>query len=200
MCRNRPYCTAIRALHPRCRRTSRVRSGGAAVARSLANRLFGERGPEFEELTATTIHSVTTGILGVAFIQSICAGVGFLVAGLPGAGLWAMGFLFAAVLQAGVIVLIPAVVYVFMIASSTKAVVFLIWWIIVALVDNVLKPLLLGRGGAVPIAVVFLGVIGGFMAVGIIGLFVGAVVLSVCYKLLLTWLVQQTHMSRGELP
>jgi predicted PurR-regulated permease PerM len=166
-----------------------ARSGGEA-ARSLANRLFGDNGPEFEELVVSTIRSVTIGILGVAFIQSIFAGVGFLVVGLPGAGLWAVSFLLAAVLQVGPIVLIPAVIYIFMIASTTKAVIFLIWCIIVGLMDNVLKPLLLGRGAAVPIAVVFLGVIGGFMAMGIIGLFVGAIVLSVGYKLLLAWVAQ----------
>jgi predicted PurR-regulated permease PerM len=161
---------------------------GAEVARSLANRVFGERGLEFEELTVSTIRSVTIGILGVAFIQTIFAGVGFLVVGLPGAGLWAVGFLFAAVLQVGPIVLIPAAIYAFMIASTTKAIIFLIWCVIVGLMDNVLKPLLLGRGAAVPIAVIFLGVIGGFMAMGIIGLFVGAIVLSVGYKLILAWL------------
>jgi predicted PurR-regulated permease PerM len=110
------------------------------------------------------------------------------VAGLPGAGLWTLIFLFAAVLQAGALVLVPAVIYMFAIASTTKAVLFLLWCIVVALIDNVLKPLLLGRGVAVPIAVVFLGAIGGFIAMGIIGLFVGAIVLSVGYKLFLAWL------------
>ena len=97
-------------------------------------------------------------------------------------------FLIAAVLQAGILVLIPAVIYMFAIASTTKAVIFLIWCVIVGLMDNVLKPLLLGRGTAVPIAVVFVGAIGGFVAMGIIGLFVGAIVLSVGYKLFLAWL------------
>ena len=73
-------------------------------------------------------------------------------------------------------------------ATTTKAVIFLVWCIIVALIDNVLKPLLLGRGVAIPIAVVFLGAIGGFVALGIIGLFVGAIVLSVGYKLILAWI------------
>ena len=89
-----------------------------------------------------------------------------------------MIFLFAAVLQVGALVLIPAVIYMFAIASTTKAVLFLLWCIVVGLIDNVLKPMLLGRGVAVPIAVVFLGAIGGFMAIGTIGLFVGAIVLS----------------------
>ena len=104
--------------------------------------------------------------------------------------------LIAAVLQVGPLVLIPAVIYMFAIASTTKAIVFLIWCIIVGLMDNVLKPLLLGRGVAVPIAVVFLGAIGGFMAMGIIGLFVGAVVLSVGYKLFLVW-VEPATVAQG---
>jgi predicted PurR-regulated permease PerM len=161
---------------------------GAKIARLLSNRLFGDKGPEFEELAGATIRSVTTGIIGVALIQSFVAALGFLVAGLPGAGLWGVIFLFAAVLQLGGLVLIPAVIYMFAIASTTKAVMFLVWCVIVGLMDNVLKPLLLGRGVAIPMTVVFLGAIGGFVAMGIIGLFVGAIVLSVGYKLLLAWL------------
>jgi predicted PurR-regulated permease PerM len=157
---------------------------------SLCNRLFGDEGLEFQQLIGATIRSVTSGILGVALIQSILAGLGFLVAGLPGAGLWAVTFLIAAVLQAGVLILIPAVIYMFTISGVTKAVIFLIWCIFVALVDNFLKPLLLGRGVAVPTAVVFIGAIGGFVALGLIGLFVGAIVLSVGYKLFLAWLEQ----------
>jgi predicted PurR-regulated permease PerM len=173
-------------------------ASGAKSARSLSNRLFGDKGPEFEELAGATIRSVTTGIIGVAFIQSFFAALGFLVAGLPGAGLWATIFLVAAVLQFGGLVLVPAVIYMFAIASTTKAVIFLIWCVIVGVMDNVLKPLLLGRGVAVPMAVVFLGAIGGFMAMRTIGLFVGAIVLSVGYKLLLAWL-EGTAQLRPEI-
>jgi predicted PurR-regulated permease PerM len=170
-------------------------ASGAKIARSLTNRLFGEKGPEFEELAGATIRSVTTGIIGVALIQSVFAALGFLVAGLPGAGLWGVIFLFAAVLQLGGLVLVPAVIYVFAIASTTKAVIFLVWCVIVGVMDNVLKPLLLGRGVAVPMVVVFLGAIGGFVAMGTIGLFVGAIVLSVGYKLLLAWLEGAAKVS-----
>lgn len=163
----------------------------------LSNRFFGERGPEFQQLVGSTIRSVTTGILGVAIIQTVFAALGFLVAGLPGAGLWAVMFLVAAVLQVGVLVLIPAVIYAFVSVSTTKAVIFLIWCVIVGLMDKILKPILLGRGAAVPIAVVFLGAIGGFVAMGIIGLFVGAIVLSVGYKLFLAWLEGTVAVERG---
>jgi predicted PurR-regulated permease PerM len=170
--------------------------GAVEITRSLANRLFDDRGPEFQHLVESTIRSVTFGILGVAVIQSAFATIGFLVVGLPGAGLWVVVFLFAAVLQAGGLVLIPAVIYVFATASTVKAVIFLIWCIIVGLMDNVLKPLLLGHGAEVPIAVVFLGALGGFVAMGIIGLFIGAIVLSVGYKLFLAWLEGSAGVDR----
>jgi len=160
----------------------------AKLTTALSIRIFGERGPEYQHLVGSTIRSVTFGILGVALIQSAFAAVGFLVAGIPGVGAWCVIFLIAALLQIAALVLIPAVVYVFATASSTKAVIFLVWCIFVAVMDNALKPILLGRGAVVPIIVVFLGAIGGFVALGIIGLFVGAIVLSVGYKLFLAWI------------
>jgi predicted PurR-regulated permease PerM len=160
----------------------------ASTSRKIAIQLFGDKGAQFEALAEATIRSVTTGILGVALIQTLFAGLGFLMVGLPGAGLWALVFLIGAVLQVGGLALLPAVIYVFATMATAKAVIFLIWCILVGLMDNVLKPLLLGRGVPVPILVIFLGVIGGFMAMGIIGLFVGAIVLSVGYTLFLAWL------------
>ena len=166
---------------------------GGRVAHSLACRLFGEKGPEFEELAAATVRSVTIGIIGVALIQSAFAALGFLLAGLPGAGLWALIFLFAAVLQAGVVVLVPAVIYMFAISSTLKAILFLAWCGVVGIMDNVLKPLLLARGVPVPMAVVFLGAVGGLITMGTIGLFVGAIVLSIGYKLFLSWLYDSSR-------
>lgn len=160
----------------------------AELVSLLFRRIFGSKGPEFESLTETTIRSVTNGILGVALIQSALASVGFLAVGLPGAGLWAGMFFVASVLQIGPVILIPSVVYAFTITSTTTAIVFLVWCLIVGLTDNILKPLLLGRGSQVPTLVIFLGVLGGFVAMGIIGLFVGAIILAVGYKLFLAWL------------
>jgi predicted PurR-regulated permease PerM len=173
-------------------------AASATIARRLSNRLFGDRGPEFEELAGATIRSVTTGIIGVAIIQSCFAALGFLVAGLPGAGLWVVIFIIAAVLQLGGPVLILPVIYMFATASTTKAVIFLVWCIFVGLMDNVLKPLLLGRGVAVPTVIVFLGAIGGFIAMGAIGLFEGAIALSVGYKLFLAWLEGTVEPSKAR--
>lgn len=170
----------------------------AKMTASLSRRLLRERGPEFEALAASTIRSVTTGIVGVALIQTLFAVLGFFVAQIPAAGVWSLIFLVGAILQIGGLVLIPAAIYMFAIANTTHAVIFLVWCVIVGLMDNVLKPLLLGRGASVPMIVVFLGAIGGFVALGPIGLFVGAVVLSVGYKLGLAWL-EESAKSRPVL-
>jgi len=154
----------------------------------LFRRIFDDQGPEFEQLVASTIRSVTNGVLGVAIIQCLLASLGFWIVGLPGAGLWGVMFLVASVLQVGVVVLVPAALYAFAICSTSHAVMFLIWCIIVGAMDNVLKPILLGRGSKVPMAVIFLGVLGGFITMQIIGLFIGAIILSIGYKLLIAWL------------
>ncbi|ABF41170.1 protein of unknown function UPF0118 [Candidatus Koribacter versatilis Ellin345] len=162
--------------------------GNAEFSQKIFRRIFREKGDEFETLTANTVRSVTNGIVGVALIQTILASLGFLVVGLPGAGMWSLLFFVAAVLQVGVVVLLPAVAFAFTITSTTPAVIFLVWCMFVGVIDNVLKPMLLGRGNQVPTLVVFLGVIGGFIAMGTIGLFIGAIILSVGYKLFLIWL------------
>jgi predicted PurR-regulated permease PerM len=154
----------------------------------LFARIFAEQGPEYKELVTATVRSVTNGILGVAVIQTLFASLGFWFVGLAGAGLWAGIFLIAAILQMGALVLVPAVVYVFATQSTTHAMLFLVWSVIVGLMDNVLKPILLGRGSKVPMIVIFIGVLGGFIAMNLIGLFVGAIVLSVGYKLFIAWL------------
>ena len=157
-------------------------------ARAVAARLAGEKGEGFAKLAEATVRSVTKGILGVALIQSILAGIGFMVMGIPGAGLWALLCLLLSTVQIGIVpVTLPILIYVFATADTVPAVLFLVWSIIVGTLDNVLKPIMLGRGVEVPMAVIFVGAIGGFITSGIIGLFVGAVVLVLGYKLLLAW-------------
>jgi predicted PurR-regulated permease PerM len=135
------------------------------------------------------VQSVTRGILGVALIQAFLAGIGLLAAGVPAAGLWALLVLLMAVVQIPVtLLLVPIIVYVFATSSMVVAVPFAIWTLAVSLIDNVLKPMLLGRGVDVPMLVIFIGAIGGFVLEGIIGLFVGAVVLAIGYTLFKAWL------------
>ncbi len=161
----------------------------ATLAQDIAHRLVGQRGFRFAELSQAVVRSVTRGILGVAVIQATLAGIGMLVAGVPAAGLWALIGLVLSTIQVGVLpVMVPAAIYLFYTASTTTAILFLIFTLFVGTIDNILKPLLLGRGISVPMPVIFVGAIGGFIGQGIIGLFVGAVVLALGYELLLAWL------------
>ena len=165
--------------------------GGGETAYAIGTRLAGDRGADYAELGQATVRSVARGILGVALIQSLLAGLGFLAVGVPGAGLLALVCLLLAVVQIGpAVVLIGTVIYVFSTADTFTAVIFLIWSIFVGLIDNVLKPVLLGRGVKVPMVVIFVGAIGGFLASGIIGLFVGSVVLAFSFTLFKAWLAE----------
>ena len=162
---------------------------GGRAAHAIAQRLAGSRGARFTQLAEAVVRSVSRGILGVALIQALLAGLGMLVAGVPAAGLWALVVLLLATIQIGAFpVMVPAVVYVFYNASLPVAVLFLLWGLFVGSIDNILKPLLLGRGVSVPMIVIFIGAIGGFIGAGIIGLFVGSVILVLGYELLRAWL------------
>ena len=172
---------------------------GKRVSYAIARRLAEEHGAGFIDLARATIRSVSRGILGVALLQSILAGLGFLAAGVPAAGLWAFLCLLLSVIQIGIFpITVPAIIYVFATGEPTTAVIFLIWNLIVGSLDNVLKPLLLGRGVNVPMAVIFVGAIGGFLASGIIGLFIGSVILVLGYELLLDWLDLDAGVAPGE--
>ena len=163
-------------------------SGTDAIRRMMV-RLMGERGIATVDNAEITIRNVARGILGVAFIQAFLAGIGFLVAGIPGAGLWALISFVLAIVQIGIgPVVIVVLIYAFIKLSTLTAILLLIWCAPLLVIDNVLKPILLGKGAPVPMLVIFLGAIGGFISFGIIGLFVGAVVLSLGYNLFLLWL------------
>jgi predicted PurR-regulated permease PerM len=163
--------------------------GRDVVVKSVATRLTGVRGTELVDLANATVRSVVQGIVGVAIIQAVLAGLGLIVAGVPGAGLWALLVLVAAVVQLPVaLVLIPPVLLVYSSSSTTVTVVFLGWSLFVTLIDNVLKPILFGRGVKVPTVVIFIGAIGGMLSMGIMGLFLGAVVLTLGYETLRAWI------------
>jgi len=162
---------------------------GHQTAQALARRLTGERGTMVVELAAATVRGVALGILGVALIQTLLAGLGLLAVGVPGAGFWSLLVLILAVVQLPTILVMgPIIVYVFSTSSTITAVVFAIWSILVGFSDTFLKPLLMGRGVDVPMLVIFIGAIGGFLTSGIIGLFIGAIIFTLGYKLFLAWL------------
>ncbi len=162
----------------------------------LAARLMGKLGRPTVDNATITVRNVIRGILGVAFIQAVLAGLGFLVAGVPGAGLWAFIAFFLCIIQLGpLLVMIPVLIYVFFTAGMLTAILLAAWCVPILLIDNVLKPILLGRKAPAPMAVIFLGAIGGFLYFGIIGLFVGSVILSLGYKLFLVWLYDEPETT-----
>ncbi|MCF6262470.1 MAG: AI-2E family transporter [Xanthomonadales bacterium] len=167
-------------------------SGAEAASRSmarLASRLSPDDGEALLTMSVNTIRSVAVGVIGIAFIQATLGGLGMLVVGIPMAGILAVVILILGIAQLPPwFVLLPAIIYVFSIESTGVAVVFMIWSLIVSFSDVVLKPVLLGRGVDAPMIVILLGAIGGMLTAGIIGLFIGAVVLALGYKLFQAWL------------
>ncbi len=162
---------------------------GKEAATRINTRFVGDKGDELTAMMEKTIRSIAIGVLGIATIQAILGGLGMALAGVPAAALWALFILILAVIQLPpLLVMGPAAVYVFANASTVTAVIFLIWAIIVSGSDAFLKPLLLGRGVNVPMLVVLLGAIGGMMMMGIVGLFLGAVILAIAYQLFVAWL------------
>jgi predicted PurR-regulated permease PerM len=164
-------------------------TGGAAAATRLSKRILGEDGERYVQMTGATVRSVAVGIVGVAIIQAALIGIGMLAVGVPHAGVWTLLSLFFAVLQLPpAIIVLPVAIYMFSNLSTPVAITFLIWELLASGSDTFLKPILLARGVEVPMLVIFLGAIGGFMASGFIGLFIGAVVLSLGYELALGWM------------
>jgi predicted PurR-regulated permease PerM len=160
-----------------------------AASCAISRRLAGERGAHFTDLAVATIRSVAKGVLGVAIIQTLLAAIGMIVMDIPGAGIWAIIILLLAIMQLPpLLVLGPMAIWVFSTAEPVPATLFLIYAMLVSFSDAVLKPMLLGRGVDVPMLVILLGAIGGMIAAGIIGLFTGAIILSLGYELFMFWL------------
>jgi predicted PurR-regulated permease PerM len=162
----------------------------AGTALAIGERVGGEPGAEAVRSAGQAIAAVAKGVVGVAAIQAALAAVGLALAGVPGAGLWALLVLMLAVAQMpAILVLGPAVLYLVAADAGTLTIVlFAVWSVVVSLSDAVLKPLLLGRGADLPVAVILIGAIGGLLLHGLIGLFVGAVVFSTGYRLAGAWL------------
>jgi len=164
--------------------------GGSRSAVEIASRLSGpDKGAQITELCTATIRAVAQGVVGIAFIQMLLIGVAFVLKGIPGAGLLALAVLLLGIMQLpATLITIPVIVYVFSTeGASTATIVFSVYVFIAGLADNVLKPLLLGRGVDVPMPVVLIGALGGMVTNGVIGLFIGPVVLAVGYQLFWQW-------------
>lgn len=153
------------------------------VARVI-EKLLPERGEQYTALAGATVRSVAQGVIGIAIVQSLLATLGLVLAQVPFAGVWSVLVLVLAVMQLPpLIVLGPAAVYVFNNHTTSVSVAFLLWSILVSASDGLLKPFVLGRGVGVPTLVILMGAIGGMVSDGIVGLFVGSVVLTVGYRI-----------------
>ena len=164
---------------------------GARTSIEIFNRIVGiERGEVFSRLSTATIRAVALGVVGVASIQAIVIGLVLLVAGVPFAGALAMIQLVLGIAQIpGLIVTLPAIVYIWVAGDHAvgPAVAYTVLLLIAGTVDNVLKPLMLGRGVDAPMPVILLGALGGLASSGILGMFVGATLLALGYQIFMAW-------------
>ena len=170
-----------------------------AAGRGFLYRIVPEQSEHFLELAGATIRAVSQGVIGVAIIQSLLAGIGFKLAGVPGAGLLAFTVMLLAIVQIGaVVVLLPVIIWIWIDKDFTTALLLTLFLVVVGVLDNVLKPLVMGRGLTTPTLVIFLGVIGGTLAHGIVGLFIGPIILSVAWELTVAWI--RTDRADAALP
>lgn len=154
----------------------------------VLNRITNNAGKHFADLGTQTIRSVAQGVIGIALIQAILSAIGLTIMDVPAVGLWVLLVLVLAVVQLPpIIVLGPIIVYVFSVNDTLPSVIFMIYAIIVSGSDAFLKPLFLGRGMDIPMPVILLGAIGGVILMGILGLFIGAIVLAIGYTLFTNW-------------
>ncbi len=163
------------------------------AANAFALRLSPAHGEHFVQMASATIRSVAQGVLGIAFVQAVFAGIGFWVFDIPGAGLWAFLVMVLSVIQLPpLLVIAPVIAYAYSTDASTTALaIFTLWSLFAAMLDSILKPFVMGRGVDVPMLVIMLGAIGGMMSAGILGLFIGAIILGIGYNLYLTWLTNE---------
>jgi predicted PurR-regulated permease PerM len=171
--------------------------------RKFFRKIIGDRGDEFADIAGKTIGNVVKGILGVALIQALLTGGGMLMAGIPYAGILTLIVFVLAVLQLPpALIMIPVIIYLFSANDVVPAVLWTVYFLLAGLSDNILKPILLGKGAPVPMLVIFIGVIGGFILQGFIGLFTGAIVMSLGYKLFVAWInsAPQNEQQEEETP
>src|SRR5215203_1300794 len=164
---------------------------GASSSRAIFDRLVGyEKGETLTKLSTATIRAVALGVIGVAAIQAILIGLALLLAGVPAAGLLAIVVLVLGILQVpALVVTIPVIIYVWSSGdySSGSAIMHTVILLLMGMSDNILKPLLLGRGVDAPMPVILLGALGGMASGGILGMFVGATLLALGYQIFMSW-------------
>jgi predicted PurR-regulated permease PerM len=171
-----------------------------AAVRGFLFRIVPEQSEHFVGLAGATIRAVSQGVIGVAIIQALLAGIGLKLAGIPSAGLLAIIVLLLSIVQIGAaVVFIPVLIWIWMDKDVPTALLLTIFLGVVGILDNILKPLVMGRGLTTPTLVILLGVIGGTLTHGIIGLFIGPIILSVAWELAAAW-IRVDQDARGVRP
>ena len=159
-----------------------------ASVRTMLTRIVPQRSADFLALAGATIRTVAQGVIGVAVLQSLLAGIGLKIAGVPHAGVLAFAVLVLGIVQIGSApILLPVIIWIWTAKDVGSAVLITIYLVLVGLSDNAVKPMLMGRGLSTPVLVIFIGVLGGTLAHGIVGLFVGPIILAVAWELLMAW-------------
>jgi predicted PurR-regulated permease PerM len=176
-------------------------SGGETAARGVrrfARRLAGQRGDDAAVLAARAIRGVALGVVVTALVQSTLGGLGLFVAGIPLAGVLTAVMLMLCLAQIGpLLVLAPAVAWLYWTGDSVWGTVLLVWTVFVGTLDNFLRPFLIRMGADLPLLLIFAGVIGGLVSLGLLGIFVGPVVLAVSYTLLAAWVDDARESTAG---
>ena len=166
--------------------------------RTVSRRILPARGQELVKLAGATIRNVAQGVIGVSFLQAILAGLGFLVAGVPGSGFLALGVLVTGILQIQGLFFIPVLLWVWTSMDTTTALALTAYLVPVGVLNNVLNPIIMAHGLKTPMLVIFIGLMGGALAHGIIGLFVGPIVLAVTWELAAAWIKHEETPIASE--
>jgi predicted PurR-regulated permease PerM len=163
----------------------------AASQRALT-RIVADRSASFLALAGATIRTVLQGVIGVAAIQALFGGIVLKVAGIPNASVLAFAILVLGIIQIGALpILLPVLIWVWAVKDVGTAVLITIFLALVGISDNALKPLFMGRGLSTPVLVIFIGVIGGTLAHGIVGLFIGPIILAVGWEIMMAWIGEE---------
>ncbi len=157
------------------------------TGRKLSRRVLPVHGQEYVKLAGATIRNVSQGVIGVTLLQATLAGLGFFVAGIPGSGLLALAVLVFGILQFPGLVIFPAMIWSWTVLPLPAAVALTAYLLPISLINNVLSPIVMAHGLQTPMIVIFIGVLGGAIAHGVIGLFVGPIVLAVTWELIVAW-------------
>src|SRR5271169_6769784 len=164
----------------------------AEAIKKFSLRLNPTRGEEFVEQAGATIRAVSRGVIGISVLQALLAGIGLMVAGIPQASLITFGVLVFGIIQIGPsIILIPVIIWAWTIMGTLPAFLFTAYMVPVNFLDNLLRPIVMGRGLKTPIVVILIGVIGGTLAYGVTGLFLGPIVLAVIWELFGSWIKEK---------